>query len=98
MLSSPFPGPKTSTWCLYGRLKERSHSGDRTRDLPVARRTPYPFHHGDLRFLGLKPVLGVYMGDRKNAPTAGIEPVTSRSLGGHHIHFTTATFVVESIT
>ncbi|KAH3699132.1 hypothetical protein DPMN_074086 [Dreissena polymorpha] len=31
------------------------------------------------------------MGDRKNAPTAGIEPVTSRSLGGHHIHYTTAT-------
>ncbi|KAH3808523.1 hypothetical protein DPMN_136880 [Dreissena polymorpha] len=41
MLSSP-------TWCLYGRWKECSHSGDRTRDLPVARRTPYPLHHGDL--------------------------------------------------
>ncbi|KAH3775785.1 hypothetical protein DPMN_177193 [Dreissena polymorpha] len=27
--------------------KERSHGGDRTRDLPVARRTPYPLHHGD---------------------------------------------------
>ncbi|KAH3815446.1 hypothetical protein DPMN_143969 [Dreissena polymorpha] len=29
------------------RSKERSHSGDRTRDLPVARRTPYPLHHSD---------------------------------------------------
>ncbi|KAH3867561.1 hypothetical protein DPMN_030693 [Dreissena polymorpha] len=27
----------------------------------------------------------------KNAPTVGIEPVISRSLGGHHIHYTTAT-------
>ncbi|KAH3775815.1 hypothetical protein DPMN_177222 [Dreissena polymorpha] len=47
MLSSPFPEPRTSTWCLWGRSKERSHGGDRTRDLPVARRTPYPLHHGD---------------------------------------------------
>ncbi|KAH3699475.1 hypothetical protein DPMN_074431 [Dreissena polymorpha] len=38
------------------------------------------------------------MGDQKNAPTAGIEPVTSRSLGGHHIHYTTATFKVQVIT
>ncbi|KAH3872904.1 hypothetical protein DPMN_036127 [Dreissena polymorpha] len=44
-----------------------------------------------VRFLGLEPVLGVYGGDLKNAPTVGIEPVTSRSRGGHHIHYTTAT-------
>ncbi|KAH3790410.1 hypothetical protein DPMN_168609 [Dreissena polymorpha] len=35
-------------------------------------------------------VLGVYGGDLKKAPTVGIEPETSRSLGGHHIHYTTA--------
>ncbi|KAH3850239.1 hypothetical protein DPMN_092646 [Dreissena polymorpha] len=28
-----------------GRSKECSHGGDRTRELPVARRTPYPLHH-----------------------------------------------------
>ncbi|KAH3700866.1 hypothetical protein DPMN_075847 [Dreissena polymorpha] len=42
-----------------------------------------------VRFLGLEPVLGVYVG--KNAPTVGIEPVTSRLLGRHHIHYATAT-------
>ncbi|KAH3876773.1 hypothetical protein DPMN_000623, partial [Dreissena polymorpha] len=35
--------------------------------------------------------LGVYGEDLKNAPAVGIEPVTSRSLGGHHIHYATAT-------
>ncbi|KAH3876838.1 hypothetical protein DPMN_000688 [Dreissena polymorpha] len=30
-------------------------------------------------------------GDLKNAPTVGIEPMTSLLLGGHHIHYTTAT-------
>ncbi|KAH3895412.1 hypothetical protein DPMN_019576 [Dreissena polymorpha] len=35
-------------------------------------------------------VLVVFEGDLKNAPTVGIEPETSRSLGGHHIHYTTA--------
>ncbi|KAH3866891.1 hypothetical protein DPMN_030014 [Dreissena polymorpha] len=44
-----------------------------------------------VRFLGLDPVLGVYGGDLKNAPSVGIEPMTARSLGGHHIHYTTAT-------
>ncbi|KAH3864905.1 hypothetical protein DPMN_027938 [Dreissena polymorpha] len=44
-----------------------------------------------VRFLGLESVLGVFGGDLKNAPTVGIEPMTSRSLGGHHIHYTTAT-------
>ncbi|KAH3884281.1 hypothetical protein DPMN_008260 [Dreissena polymorpha] len=39
------------------------------------------------------PVLGVFGEDLKSAPTVGIEPVTSRSLGGHHIHYTTATTV-----
>jgi len=52
-LSSPFPGPRTSTW--------------------------------------------VSEGDLKNAPTAGIEPMTSRSLGRHHIHYTTATLVPSII-
>ncbi|KAH3856334.1 hypothetical protein DPMN_098920 [Dreissena polymorpha] len=44
-----------------------------------------------VRFLGLKPVLGVFGGYLKNARTVGIDPVTSRSLGGHHIHYATAT-------
>ena len=44
-----------------------------------------------VHFLGLEPVLGVYGGDLKNAPTVGIEPMTSLSLGGHHIHYATAT-------
>ncbi|KAH3824286.1 hypothetical protein DPMN_126120 [Dreissena polymorpha] len=36
-------------------------------------------------------LLGVYGGDLKNAPIVGIDPVTSRSLGGHHIPYATAT-------
>ncbi|KAH3720711.1 hypothetical protein DPMN_063615 [Dreissena polymorpha] len=32
-----------------GSLKERSHSGDRTCDLLVARRTPFPVRHGELK-------------------------------------------------
>ncbi|KAH3814346.1 hypothetical protein DPMN_142842 [Dreissena polymorpha] len=40
-----------------------------------------------------EPVLGVYGGDLKNAHTVGIEPVfTTRSLGEHHIIYSTATF------
>ena len=31
-----------------------------------------------VRFLGLEPVLGVYGGNLKNAPTVGIEPLMSR--------------------
>ncbi|KAH3889081.1 hypothetical protein DPMN_013130 [Dreissena polymorpha] len=42
-----------------------------------------------VRFLDLDPVLGVFGEDVKNAPTVGIEPVTSRSLGEHHINYTT---------
>ncbi|KAH3730317.1 hypothetical protein DPMN_056300 [Dreissena polymorpha] len=37
------------------------------------------------------PRISVYEMDLKNAPTVGIEPMTSRSLGGHHIHYITAT-------
>ncbi|KAH3847790.1 hypothetical protein DPMN_090120 [Dreissena polymorpha] len=44
-----------------------------------------------VRFLGLEPVFCVFGGDLKNAPTAGIEPMTSQLLGGHHINYTTAT-------
>ncbi|KAH3696324.1 hypothetical protein DPMN_083786 [Dreissena polymorpha] len=43
-----------------------------------------------VRFLGLEPVLGVFERDLKNAPTLGIEPMTCRSLGGHHIHYAMA--------
>ncbi|KAH3835353.1 hypothetical protein DPMN_108704 [Dreissena polymorpha] len=32
----------------WANNEKRSHGGDRTRDLPVARRTPYPLHHSDL--------------------------------------------------
>ncbi|KAH3784668.1 hypothetical protein DPMN_162632 [Dreissena polymorpha] len=42
-------------------------------------------------FLGLEQVLFVYGENQKKALTVGMEPVTSRSLGGHHIHYTTAT-------
>ncbi|KAH3735431.1 hypothetical protein DPMN_041959 [Dreissena polymorpha] len=38
--------------------------------------------------------LGVYGGDLKNAPTVGIEPVISPSLGGQHIHYATAILVI----
>ena len=40
--------------------------------------------------MGLEPVLGVLEGYLKNATTVGIEPVTSRLLGGHHIHYAMA--------
>ncbi|KAH3822562.1 hypothetical protein DPMN_124346 [Dreissena polymorpha] len=43
--------------------------------------------------MGLEPVLGVFGRDLKNAATVGIESMTSRSLGGHHIHYATATFI-----
>ncbi|KAH3784729.1 hypothetical protein DPMN_162694 [Dreissena polymorpha] len=48
-LSSPFPGHRTSTWCLCGKSKEPSHSGYQTHDHLFARQTPCPLHHGDLR-------------------------------------------------
>ncbi|KAH3815246.1 hypothetical protein DPMN_143768 [Dreissena polymorpha] len=39
-------------------------------------------------------VLGVYGGDNENAPRIGSEPMNIRSLGGHLIHYTTATFLI----
>ncbi|KAH3729701.1 hypothetical protein DPMN_055679 [Dreissena polymorpha] len=36
--------------------------------------------------------------DLKNAPTVSIEPVIYRSLGGHHIHYATATYVCIDYT
>ena len=44
-----------------------------------------------IRSLGLEPVLVVFGGDLKNAPTVVIELVNSRSLGRHHFHNATAT-------
>ncbi|KAH3777855.1 hypothetical protein DPMN_179303 [Dreissena polymorpha] len=34
-------------WCLCGRSKEGSHSGDRNHDFPVARHTPYRLPHSN---------------------------------------------------
>ncbi|KAH3814374.1 hypothetical protein DPMN_142870 [Dreissena polymorpha] len=39
-----------------------------------------------------EPLLGVCGGDNENAPRVGIVPTKSRSLGGHLIHYTTATY------
>jgi hypothetical protein len=41
----------------------------------------------------LEPVLCVFGGDLKKNPTGGIEPKTSRSLGGHHIHYAMVTLI-----
>ena len=42
----------------------------------------------------VQPVLGVFGGDLKNATTVGIEPMTYRLLGLHHIHYTTAIYMI----
>ncbi|KAH3840341.1 hypothetical protein DPMN_113788 [Dreissena polymorpha] len=64
-------------------------------------RRPLPRHFSSLKrsrvhFLELEPVLGDYGGNLKNAPTVEIKPVTSRSLGGHYIHYTTAAYLLIS--
>ncbi|KAH3774110.1 hypothetical protein DPMN_175483 [Dreissena polymorpha] len=41
-----------------------------------------------------EPVLGVCRGDNEIAPRVGSAPTNSRSLGGHLIHYTTATLML----